>query len=158
MKTLSRKQFLLASSGGLAGLAALRYTMRDRDINVEYPDIKENNVNLPKNGKSVTIIGGGLSGLMAGCELLDRGFGVTILEKNASLGGRLRSWRDKDFGDPGKGDWKGHSIEHGTHIVFPFYKNFRDFLRRHQLSLRDRTVNHPKPAISFAYPNGIIDD
>jgi phytoene dehydrogenase-like protein len=158
MKKLSRKQFLLAGSGALVGLAALRYAARNRDINVDYPVVESNAADLPKNGQSVTIIGGGLSGLMAGCELIDRGFDVTILEKNATLGGRLRSWRDKDFGNPGKGDWKGHSIEHGTHIVFPFYKNFREFLNRHGLSLRERTVNHPKPAISFAYPNGIIDD
>jgi len=158
MKKISRKQFLLAGSGALAGLAAIKYATRDRDINVEYPEVKENAVNLSKNGQSVTIIGGGLSGLMAGCELLDRGFHVTILEKNATLGGRLRSWRDKDFGSPGKGDWKGHNIEHGTHIVFPFYRNFREFLRRHGLTLRNRTVNYPGAAISFAYPNGIIDD
>lgn len=158
MKKLTRKQFLLAGSGGLIGLAAARYALRDRNINVEYPKVEENAVSLPKNGQSVTIIGGGLSGLMAGCELIDRGFDVTILEKNATLGGRLRSWRDKDFGEPGKGNWEGHSIEHGTHIVFPFYRNFREFLNRHGLSLRERTVNHPGPAISFAYPNGMIDD
>lgn len=158
MKKISRKQFLLISSGGLAGLAALKYASRDTDINVEYPLVERNAVSLPKNGQTVTIIGGGLSGLMAGCELIDRGFDVTILEKNATLGGRLRSWRDKDFGSHGKGEWKGHTIEHGTHIVFPFYKNFREFLGRHGLSLRNRTINHPNAAIAFAYPNGIIDD
>jgi uncharacterized protein with NAD-binding domain and iron-sulfur cluster len=158
MKKLKRKQFLLAGTGVLAGLAALKYATRNTDINVPYPVVTGNEVSLSKNGQSVTIIGGGLSGLMAGCELLDRGFHVTILEKNAMLGGRLTSWRDKDFGTPGKGDWKGHVIEHGTHIVFPFYKNFREFLNRHGLSLRNRTCNYPGAAISFAYPNGMIDD
>jgi len=105
------------------------------------------------------LIGGGLSGLITGAELLDRGFHVTILEKNASLGGRLRAWRDVSFGEPSESpDWPGHPIEHGTHIVFNFYKNFRDILARRGLSVRERTVNYPTAAISYAYPNGIIDD
>ena len=36
MKKLKRKQFLLAGTGVLAGLAALKYATRNTDINVPY--------------------------------------------------------------------------------------------------------------------------
>jgi len=100
----------------------------------EYPVVPENHVNLPKNDKKVLIIGAGPSGLIAGCELLDRGFDVTILEKNARPGGRIISWRDKTFGVPSKDqNWKGHPIEYSTHIIPDFYKNLKEFLGRHQI-------------------------
>jgi len=44
---------------------------------------------LPEGGmaKKVVIVGGGLAGLSATCELLERGCSVTILEKSHNLGG-----------------------------------------------------------------------
>ena len=58
MKKLKRKQFLLVGTSALAGLAALKYATRNTDINVAYPVVNGNAVSLPKNGQSVTIIGG----------------------------------------------------------------------------------------------------
>lgn len=157
---LDRRSFLgrgaaLAAAGGLAsGCRA-----EDDPLLAEYPEVPENRTELPPNGRHVVIIGAGLSGLMAGCELLDRGFRVTILEKNATPGGRLRAWRDREFGTPRpEADWPGYPIEHGTHIILGFYNNFREFLGRHGLSVRPRSINDPLPAISFAYPDGTIDD
>jgi all-trans-retinol 13,14-reductase len=43
--------------------------------------------------KSVVIIGGGLGGLFVGAILSKEGFQVTILEKNATIGGGLQSFR-----------------------------------------------------------------
>ncbi|MFQ5796054.1 MAG: FAD-dependent oxidoreductase, partial [Candidatus Bipolaricaulia bacterium] len=40
----------------------------------------------------VLVIGGGLAGLSAACELADRGFHVTLLEKRPYLGGRASSF------------------------------------------------------------------
>lgn len=157
---LNRRGFLgrgaaLAAAGGLA--AGCRSD--DDPLLAEYPDLPENRAALPPNGRHVVIIGAGLSGLMAACELLDRGFRVTILEKNATPGGRLRAWRDREFGTPRpEADWPGYPIEHGTHIILGFYNNFREFLGRHGLRVRDRSINDPLPAISFAYPDGTIDD
>ena len=39
--------------------------------------------------KSVIVIGAGLGGLAAACRLAKAGFSVTVLEKNASLGGKV---------------------------------------------------------------------
>lgn len=158
--TLSRRNFILGSASIAAG-GALAIAFANRDTS-PFPKTEAepgNQVSLPSNGKSVLLVGGGLSGLITAAELIDRGFAVTIIEKNASLGGRLRAWRDAEFGDASAApDWPGHPIEHGTHIVFNFYKNFRDMLARRGLSVRERSVNYPTPAIAYAYPNGVIDD
>jgi heterodisulfide reductase subunit A-like polyferredoxin len=49
---------------------------------MDFPLVPNNKVKLKPNGKSILILGGGLAGLQAGCELVDRGFKVTILRKN----------------------------------------------------------------------------
>ena len=38
-------------------------------------------------GKQIVVIGGGLAGLTAGIELLQKGHEVTIIEKNNNVGG-----------------------------------------------------------------------
>jgi glutamate synthase (NADPH) small chain len=45
---------------------------------------------LPARGKSVAIIGGGLSGLTAAFDLRKKGCAVTVFEKEARLGGSIR--------------------------------------------------------------------
>jgi uncharacterized protein with NAD-binding domain and iron-sulfur cluster len=157
-KKLSRRNFILGTAAVAAG-SALAVANRDTSPFPKTLSASVNQVSLPANGKTVLLVGGGLSGLITAAELIDRGFEVTIIEKNASLGGRLRAWRDTEFGDASDApDWPGHPIEHGTHIVFNFYKNFRDVLARRGLAVRERSVNYPTPAIAYAYPNGVIDD
>jgi phytoene desaturase len=47
--------------------------------------------------QSVSIIGGGISGLTASCFLAKAGCDVTVYEKNASIGGRARVWRENGY-------------------------------------------------------------
>lgn len=148
-----RELLLMAALGGAALTPGCRPAGPEK--REKYPRVPENEVRLRSNGKSVVIIGAGLSGLIAGCELVDRGFKVTVLEKNASPGGRLRAWREKNFGKPSQDPaWRGHPIEHGTHIVLSFYNNFREFLGRHGLSVRPGNINDPESGLVFAYGDG----
>lgn len=45
----------------------------------------------------IAVIGGGLSGLATSAFLAKKGHQVTLLEKNATLGGRARALKDKGF-------------------------------------------------------------
>jgi isorenieratene synthase len=136
----ARRRFLKAAgvAGGAAvaaGVAAVPFTDHG-ELDKDFPDIKENQVILPPNGKHVLIVGGGLSGLQAAVELSARGFKVTVLERSATPGGKLKSWRDKHFGpadDPNKSDpaFPGYIREHGVHAVWGFYHNLREFLGRY---------------------------
>ena len=69
--------------------------------------------------KSVLVLGGGLAGLTAAKRLVDKGFGVTLLEKRPIYGGKVSSWKDED------GDW----IESGTHCFFGAYDVLYDLMR-----------------------------
>ena len=48
-------------------------------------------------GKKVIVIGSGFAGLSAACHLAQKGFQVTILEKNAVPGGRARQFEAEGF-------------------------------------------------------------
>ena len=48
-------------------------------------------------GKKVIVIGSGFAGLAAATHLADKGYNVTILEKNATVGGRARQFSAEGF-------------------------------------------------------------
>ncbi len=51
-----------------------------------------------KSGRtSVAVIGSGLAGLSAACELASRGAKVTLIEKNAHLGGKMNVLTEQGF-------------------------------------------------------------
>ncbi len=138
---ISRKDFLLNSLkfgfGGLGisfGSGLLYSYFANVNYKKDFPYLPENKVNLKQNGKSVLILGAGLAGLQAGCELVDRGFKVTILEKTSYAGGKLKAWKDVQFAKRIFKD-KPYTREHGLHGVWGFYKNLREFLGRHNISL-----------------------
>jgi squalene-associated FAD-dependent desaturase len=67
------------------------------------------------------IIGGGLAGLSCAVALSERGVRVAVLERDASLGGRARSWTDATTSDP---------VHIGPHILLSAYPNMRALLGR----------------------------
>lgn len=73
--------------------------------------------------KSVAIFGGGVAGLSAAHELIDRGFIVTIYEAGDTCGGKARS-----FGKPGSatGGRKLLPGEHGFRFFPGFYRHITD--------------------------------
>lgn len=52
------------------------------------------------NRKSVVVIGGGLGGLVSGALLVKEGYKVTVLEKNAIIGGGLQTFKRKGVSFP----------------------------------------------------------
>lgn len=68
---------------------------------------------------SVVVVGGGLAGLTAAKNLVDAGYGVTLLEKRPVLGGKVSSWRDAD------GDW----VETGLHAFFGAYEEIYELMK-----------------------------
>ncbi|TDD89118.1 FAD-dependent oxidoreductase [Actinomadura darangshiensis] len=80
----------------------------------------------PGTKKKVAILGGGMSGLAAAHELIERGFDVTVFERKA-LGGKARSIPVEGTGKGGRRDLQG---EHGFRFFPGFYRNVPDSMRR----------------------------
>jgi len=122
---------------------------RDQIYAADYPAVPENDIRLAPNGKSVLILGGGFGGMHTACELLDRGFEVTVIEMSDMLGGKLKSWRDKTFGVPpiGDPDWRGYPRDHGVHAVWGSYNNLREFMGRHEYKL----LEFPRESTIYNY-------
>lgn len=77
--------------------------------------------------RKVAIFGGGIAGLSAAHELLDRGFEVTIYERRRSWGGKARSIPVPGSGIGGRDDLPG---EHGFRFFPSFYRHITDTMRR----------------------------
>ena len=96
--------------------------------------------------KHIIIYGGGFSGLTTAHELLDKGFNVTLIEKDNTLGGMGRSRREVN-NIPSEHSWRGYG---------PFYKNTFEILRK--IPDKNKTVfdNLTKPIEFFVMRDDII--
>jgi carotenoid phi-ring synthase / carotenoid chi-ring synthase len=74
--------------------------------------------------KTVSVIGAGIAGLTAAALLAERGFGVTLLEKNGYLGGKAGSWKAVL-----EGGFEAQ-VDHGFHGFFRQYFNLRRLMDR----------------------------
>lgn len=70
---------------------------------------------------NVAVVGGGLAGLAAACELADAGHRVTIFERRPWCGGKTYSHRDPETGE---------EVDNGQHVFMACTTAYRDFLRK----------------------------
>ncbi|MFQ5872341.1 MAG: hydroxysqualene dehydroxylase HpnE, partial [Dehalococcoidia bacterium] len=70
---------------------------------------------------AVIVIGGGLAGLAATCELCDRGYKVTLLEKRGFVGGRAYSFVDRVT---------GFEVDNGQHVFMRCCTAYVRFLKK----------------------------
>ena len=82
---------------------------------------------VPQSKPTVAILGGGVGGLSAAHELAERGFAVTVYERQATFGGKARSMSVPGSGTGGRKDLPG---EHGFRFFPGFYKHITDTMRR----------------------------
>ncbi|MFW6866100.1 hydroxysqualene dehydroxylase [Nocardioides sp. CPCC 206347] len=77
-------------------------------------------------GRNAVVLGGGMAGLTAAHELVERGFSVTVFEPSA-WGGKARSIPVARTGTGGRADLPG---EHGFRFFPGFYHHVPDTMRR----------------------------
>ena len=115
--TLTRRSFVrnsaLTVAGGLAAAATGELGARPAGATT-------------RKGKRVAVLGGGMAGLAAAHELIERGFTVTVYEPTA-LGGKARSIPVAHTARGGRKDLPG---EHGFRFFPGFYHHVPDTMRR----------------------------
>src|SRR6478752_2682323 len=77
--------------------------------------------------KSVLVLGGGVAGMSAAHELVERGFDVEVHEAKAVPGGKARTIYVPGSGAGGRPDLPG---EHGFRFFPSFYKHLPDTMKR----------------------------
>jgi uncharacterized protein with NAD-binding domain and iron-sulfur cluster len=109
---LTRREALAAGSAAAIALSPASAFAKKKRISTE--------------GRQVAILGGGMAGLAAAHELIERGFAVTVYEHKA-LGGKARSIPVAGTAAGGRKDLPG---EHGFRFFPGFYHHVPDSMRR----------------------------
>ncbi|HEU5198308.1 MAG TPA: hydroxysqualene dehydroxylase HpnE [Ktedonobacterales bacterium] len=76
---------------------------------------------MPGIDNRVIVIGGGLAGIAAACDLADAGQPVTLIEARPFLGGKTWSFRD---------DHTGMTVDNGQHVFLGCCAAYRHFVER----------------------------
>jgi len=95
----------------------------------------------PAQSLRVAVVGGGLSGLAAGCALADAGIPVSLFERRPYLGGRASSYEH-----PGTGE----VVDNCQHVLLGCCTNLIEFYRR--LGIADRIRWYDR--LTFLEPGG----
>jgi uncharacterized protein with NAD-binding domain and iron-sulfur cluster len=77
--------------------------------------------------KKVVILGGGVAGMSAAHELMERGFDVEVYELRSIPGGKARSYSVARTARPGR---PGFPAEHGFRFFPRFYRHLPDTMKR----------------------------
>jgi 15-cis-phytoene desaturase len=80
-----------------------------------------------RRAPSVAVLGGGVGGMSAAHELVERGFRVTVYEAKSIQGGKARSVFVPGTGSGGR---RGLPGEHGFRFFPSFYKHLPDTMKR----------------------------
>ena len=72
------------------------------------------------NNKTVAVLGGGLAGLSAARALLERGYGVSLVEKRPFLGGRAYSFRSSEVDT---------EVDNGQHVFMGCCTYYIEFIK-----------------------------
>ena len=78
-------------------------------------------------GNKVAVLGGGVAGLSAAHELVERGFQVDVYEAKGVMGGKARTIYKAGSGTGGRPDLPG---EHGFRFFPGFYRHLPDTMKR----------------------------
>lgn len=73
--------------------------------------------------KKVAVIGGGLAGISSASLLAERGFEVSLFERDSFLGGKVGSWEFESKGETLR-------TEHGFHAFFKQYYNLNTYMQQ----------------------------
>jgi squalene-associated FAD-dependent desaturase len=76
---------------------------------------------MPGTLADIVVVGGGLAGIAAACDLADAGLPVTLVEARPVLGGKTWSFRDEQTGLP---------VDNGQHVFLGCCAAYRRFLQR----------------------------
>jgi uncharacterized protein with NAD-binding domain and iron-sulfur cluster len=133
ISTLDRRAALVARtltkpSGGLRMVARLIRARESDDVALVIGALAGiRPAPRPITRKRVAVLGGGIGGLTAAHELIERGFEVDVYEANAEAGGKARSQMLANTGQGGRKDLPG---EHGFRFFPSFYRHVIDTMGR----------------------------
>ena len=96
-----------------------------------------------RRAERVAVFGGGVAGLSAAHELVERGFEVSVYEARSSLGGKAQSQWVAGTGRGGRRDLPG---EHGFRFFPAFYRHVIDTMARIPATAGSNVADHLLPA------------